>query len=162
MSIVGKIEYNGPAQAGRHWAMKRLEQVASGEIDRLAVFMPPGSAKSTYSSILFPPWFLAQRPKASIIAASRDRRRSRHNGADGEPEQAEQQCDRRKFRHCGTGWKAGEPNIRACTKCHDKCGRSHRNDGAATTLGHRTGRSEAGTDDESANGLFALPLRPLA
>jgi hypothetical protein len=47
-----------------------LERIASGEIDRLAVFMPPGSAKSTYSSILFPPWFLAQQPKASVLAAS--------------------------------------------------------------------------------------------
>ena len=47
-----------------------LERLAAGEIDRLAVFMPPGSAKSTYSSILFPPWFLAQKPKASILAAS--------------------------------------------------------------------------------------------
>jgi hypothetical protein len=50
--------------------IRNLEQIASGEIDRLAVFMPPGSAKSTYSSILFPPWFLAQKPKASVIAAS--------------------------------------------------------------------------------------------
>jgi hypothetical protein len=33
----------------------RLERVARGEIKRLAVFMPPGSAKSTYGSILFPP-----------------------------------------------------------------------------------------------------------
>src|SRR5262245_60498752 len=48
----------------------RLEAVARGEIDRLAIFMPPGSAKSTYASILFAPWFLAGNPKASIIAAS--------------------------------------------------------------------------------------------
>jgi hypothetical protein len=34
------------------------------------VFMPPGSAKSTYSSILFPPWFLSRTPKASVLAAS--------------------------------------------------------------------------------------------
>jgi hypothetical protein len=47
-----------------------LARLAAGEIDRLAVFMPPGSAKSTYSSILFPPWFLAQQRKASILAAS--------------------------------------------------------------------------------------------
>ena len=47
-----------------------LERLAAGEIDRLAVFMPPGSAKSTYSSILFPPWFLAQKPMASVLAAS--------------------------------------------------------------------------------------------
>ena len=50
--------------------IRNLERVASGEIDRLAVFMPPGSAKSTYTSILFPPWFLARTPNASIIAAS--------------------------------------------------------------------------------------------
>src|SRR6516164_1843350 len=50
--------------------IRNLERVAAGEIDRLAIFMPPGSAKSTYSSILFPPWFLAQQPKASVLAAS--------------------------------------------------------------------------------------------
>jgi predicted phage terminase large subunit-like protein len=34
------------------------------------VFMPPGSAKSTYTSDLFPPWYLAQASDLSIIAAS--------------------------------------------------------------------------------------------
>lgn len=32
--------------------------------------LPPGSAKSTYASILFPPWFLARNPGLSILAAS--------------------------------------------------------------------------------------------
>lgn len=32
--------------------------------------MPPGSAKSTYTSILFPAWFMAQRPGAALITAS--------------------------------------------------------------------------------------------
>lgn len=32
--------------------------------------MPPGSAKSTYSSALFPPWYLAQNPAKMVIAAS--------------------------------------------------------------------------------------------
>lgn len=32
--------------------------------------MPPGAAKSTYASILYAPWHLAQNPKANIIAAS--------------------------------------------------------------------------------------------
>ena len=50
--------------------IEKLEAVASGAIPRLAVFMPPGSAKSTYSSILFPPWYLANNPTAAIIAAS--------------------------------------------------------------------------------------------
>lgn len=48
----------------------KLEALARGEIQRLAVFMPPGSAKSTYSSVLFPPWFFANNPAAMMIAAS--------------------------------------------------------------------------------------------
>ena len=34
------------------------------------VFMPPGSAKSTYASDLFPAWFLAQGPDRRVIATS--------------------------------------------------------------------------------------------
>ena len=37
---------------------------------RLMVFMPPGSAKSTYASLVFPPWWLARFPASSVIAAS--------------------------------------------------------------------------------------------
>jgi predicted phage terminase large subunit-like protein len=47
-----------------------LECVAGGTTDRLAIFMPPGAAKSRYASILFPPWFLAQKPGLDVIAAS--------------------------------------------------------------------------------------------
>jgi predicted phage terminase large subunit-like protein len=47
-----------------------LEKVSRGEIDRLLVCMPPGSGKSTYSSVLFPAWFLSNHPTASVIAAS--------------------------------------------------------------------------------------------
>ncbi|HQT47893.1 MAG TPA: phage terminase large subunit, partial [Acidocella sp.] len=45
-----------------------LERVAAGECDRLMVQMPPGSAKSTYGSILFPAYYLARHRKAQIIA----------------------------------------------------------------------------------------------
>jgi hypothetical protein len=48
----------------------RLERVARGEIRRLAVFMPPGSAKSTYASVLFPPHVMASAPGRAILAAS--------------------------------------------------------------------------------------------
>jgi hypothetical protein len=48
----------------------RLERVARGEIKRLAVFMPPGSAKSTYGSILFPPYVMANAANRAILAAS--------------------------------------------------------------------------------------------
>ena len=34
--------------------INKLERVARGEIDRLSLFMPPGSAKSTYATILYP------------------------------------------------------------------------------------------------------------
>ena len=50
--------------------MEELETLSRGDIDRLMVLMPPGSAKSTYASILLPAWWLARHPKDSIIAAS--------------------------------------------------------------------------------------------
>ena len=45
----------GQVPAAHHrLLMQKLESVACGEIDRLMVLMPPGSAKSTYASIIFP------------------------------------------------------------------------------------------------------------
>jgi predicted phage terminase large subunit-like protein len=62
---------NGFEPAAHHkLIIEELEAVARGDVSRLALFLPPGSAKSTYASILFPPWFLAQRPNANIIASS--------------------------------------------------------------------------------------------
>ena len=49
--------------------IEELEKVARGENRRLAVFMPPGSAKSTYGSVLFPPWLMAN-VQANVLAAS--------------------------------------------------------------------------------------------
>jgi hypothetical protein len=50
--------------------LEKLEQLATDQTDRLAVFMPPGAAKSTYASILFAPWYFAQHPDHCVIAAS--------------------------------------------------------------------------------------------
>jgi predicted phage terminase large subunit-like protein len=50
--------------------MAKLIGVSRGTIPRLMVFMPPGSAKSTYGSILFPAWYLARHPTDSLLAAS--------------------------------------------------------------------------------------------
>jgi predicted phage terminase large subunit-like protein len=47
-----------------------LERVERGELDRLMVFMPPGSAKSTYASLLFPAWWFCRHPRSAVIAAS--------------------------------------------------------------------------------------------
>jgi predicted phage terminase large subunit-like protein len=64
-------EHNGYVPARHHRLLNsKLEAVLRGEIPRLAVFMPPGSAKSTYSSILFPPFALANDPTAQFLAAS--------------------------------------------------------------------------------------------
>lgn len=50
--------------------IEKLEAVERGEIKRLMVFMPPGSAKSTYGSVLFPSWYLGRNKQKSVIAAS--------------------------------------------------------------------------------------------
>lgn len=47
-----------------------LEALERGEITKLMVLMPPGSAKSTYTSVLFPPWFMGKNPKSAILGVS--------------------------------------------------------------------------------------------
>ena len=49
---------------------EKLEAVERGEITRLMLFEPPGHAKSTYASHLFPGWYLGRNPENSVIAAS--------------------------------------------------------------------------------------------
>jgi predicted phage terminase large subunit-like protein len=51
--------------------LQKLQDAAMGIGKRkLMFFLPPGAAKSTYVSKLFPPWFLCVRPESAIIAAS--------------------------------------------------------------------------------------------
>src|SRR5271157_2492164 len=57
-----------------------LEAVSRGEVDRLMVLMPPGAAKSTYASVLFPAWWLAQHPTSNIVAASHTAELAEHFG----------------------------------------------------------------------------------
>jgi len=47
-----------------------LEKVELGETRNLMVCMPPGSAKSTYSSVEFPPWYMGRNPKNLMIGCS--------------------------------------------------------------------------------------------
>ncbi len=49
--------------------LDRLHALSEGTSDRLMVAMPPGSAKSTYCSVLLPPWWLAHHAGHEIIAA---------------------------------------------------------------------------------------------
>jgi predicted phage terminase large subunit-like protein len=50
--------------------LAELNDLTGGGFDRLMVLMPPGSAKSTYTSVLFPAWWFTQHPQTSVIAAS--------------------------------------------------------------------------------------------
>ena len=50
--------------------LSELEQLSSGQYDRLMILMPPGSAKSTYASVIFPAWWFAQHPCSSVIGAA--------------------------------------------------------------------------------------------
>lgn len=47
-----------------------LQDVADGSTPNLMVFMPPGSAKSTYVDVVFVPWFMARKPKQNVILTS--------------------------------------------------------------------------------------------
>ena len=71
----------GQAPAAHHrLLLGALEDVAAGACDRLMVLMPPGSAKSTYASVLFPAWWLARRPRGAVIAAAHTGSLARHFG----------------------------------------------------------------------------------
>jgi predicted phage terminase large subunit-like protein len=57
-----------------------LAELEAGGADRLMVLMPPGSAKSTYCSVVLPPWWLARHPDHSIIAACHTEALAHHFG----------------------------------------------------------------------------------
>lgn len=70
-SLAAWARFNGFEPAKHHLLIiDKLEAVVRGEIPRLMILVPPGSAKSTYTSKLFPPWFLGQHPGNSILACS--------------------------------------------------------------------------------------------
>lgn len=50
--------------------MAELEAVERGDVPRLMLLLPPGSAKSTYASVLFPPWFLGRNEQSAILGVS--------------------------------------------------------------------------------------------
>jgi predicted phage terminase large subunit-like protein len=60
--------------------LEQLDSLCRGDIDRLMVLMPPGSAKSTYGSLLFPAWWFTQHPESSVIATSHTRSLAEHFG----------------------------------------------------------------------------------
>ena len=73
-SFLGYARYMQPEdqQPALHHELicNALDEVERGECDRLMLFLPPGSAKSTYGSVLFPQYFLGRNPQLSVIGAS--------------------------------------------------------------------------------------------
>ncbi len=79
---VRAADLDGRPAAGRYRAPKEpeaehhkllievLEAVEDGRVPRAMFFLPPGSAKSTYASVIFPPWFMGRKPRRSVIAAT--------------------------------------------------------------------------------------------
>ena len=49
---------------------EKFEQIATGEIKRLIVNMPPRHTKSEFASYLFPAWMIGRNPKLKIIQTS--------------------------------------------------------------------------------------------
>ena len=65
------LAQTGYVPAAHHMLLLReLQAVAEGRNDRLMVLMPPGSAKTTYTSRIFPAWYLAQKNDRMLLAAS--------------------------------------------------------------------------------------------
>lgn len=51
--------------------LRVLEEIARSETPRrVMLLMPPGAAKSTYTSVCFPPWYLNLHPRKLILACS--------------------------------------------------------------------------------------------
>lgn len=47
-----------------------LQGIADGKIRRAMIMLPPGTAKSTWCSVVFPAWYMGRHPRANIIATS--------------------------------------------------------------------------------------------
>ena len=75
------VARSGQSPAPHHCLLlKQLDSVCRGEIDRLMVLMPPGSAKSTYASLLFPAWWFTQHSDSSVIATAHTTSLAEHFG----------------------------------------------------------------------------------
>lgn len=74
LSFPGFCEYRLPPEhkmALHHRLIaEALDSVERGETSKLALMLPPGSAKSTYASVLFAEYFLGRNPQLSLVAAS--------------------------------------------------------------------------------------------
>jgi predicted phage terminase large subunit-like protein len=70
-SLTEWAKYKGFEPAEHHQLIiDEIEAFLESDDEVLLLFAPPGSAKSTYISVLFPSWYLARHPRNSILAAT--------------------------------------------------------------------------------------------
>ena len=71
LSFAEWARYKGFEPAAHHLLIiNEIEAFLASNDEVLLLFAPPGSAKSTYVSILLPPWYLANNPTHSILAST--------------------------------------------------------------------------------------------
>ncbi len=70
MSRSGHPDVTYPHERHHKLIVEKLEALERGDIRRLVIAMPPGSAKSTVANIQFVPWYAAKHPDDQIIAVS--------------------------------------------------------------------------------------------
>ena len=64
-------QHRGFEPAAHHrLIIREIELFLESDDEVLLLFAPPGSAKSTYVSVLLPSWYLASHPTHSILAAT--------------------------------------------------------------------------------------------
>jgi len=64
------VTYEPPPAHHHNILIDALDEVANGKCNRLMVFMPPGGAKSTYASMIFPSYFMGKHPRKNVIGVS--------------------------------------------------------------------------------------------
>ena len=70
-SFTDWCQYKGFEPAAHHQLIiDEIEAFLESDDEVLLLFAPPGSAKSTYVSVLLPSWYLARYPRNSILAAT--------------------------------------------------------------------------------------------
>src|SRR4029453_1365347 len=70
-SLTEGARHKGFEPAAHHQLfIREIQAFLKSDDERLLLFAPPGSAKSTYVSVLLPSWYLAGNPTHSILAAT--------------------------------------------------------------------------------------------
>ena len=71
LSLAEWARHRGFEPAKHHLLIiNEIESFLASDEEVLLLFAPPGSAKSTYVSVLLPSWYLAGNPTHSILAAT--------------------------------------------------------------------------------------------